>query len=150
MFQTAPLCAPGLNPTVTQQIAAVKPKLNPVIAKKVERNPLQKFIVEQNDMTLQHGEIFARALDHQREGIYEIDKKVSITNGRVTDAEAKLKIADAKLTAHDLELKTYRDKTAKWRARMTWLVGLGIPVLYPLAGVFWKYLLMKIGFHISP
>lgn len=87
------------NQTVEKRIGQVKSKINPEVLK--GKTDFEKMVLDQNDMTLQHGEILARSSDEQNVSLQIIQVQVEATNGRVNKH-------DERLAAHDRQFATYK------------------------------------------
>lgn len=74
--------------SVESRINAVTPKINSELLK--GKTDFEKMVLQQNDMTLQHGEIIARAVDEQNKSLDLIQSQVVETNGKVKDHEIRI------------------------------------------------------------
>lgn len=85
--------------TVEVRLSKVKPKIQAELLK--GKTDFEKMVLEQNDMTLQHGEILGRSADEQNRSLDIIQAQVLATNGRVNKH-------DERLAKHDRQFATYK------------------------------------------
>jgi hypothetical protein len=114
--------------TVESRIGKIQSKINPELLR--GKTDFERMVLEQNDKTLQHGEVLARSADEQNKYLDTIQTQVLETNGKVKNHESRIKENETFIRS----IKTSAKKRTAWTIALIPIIGVGLEIIAKKAG----------------